>query len=85
MRRRSRADVITDVLVEALDGAAKTKIMYRCNLNLLRFERYFGELLAKGLIVVVENPGSNTTLYMTTKKGRALLEILKEAKQIVSL
>jgi len=61
--------------------------MYRANLNFIRFERYFGELLSKGLIVVVDNPGSYSggVVYQTTEKGRELLVILKQARDIVSL
>lgn len=87
LRRRSRAEVIVDILSEALKGANKTRIMYRANLNFVRFDRYFSELLAKGLIVVVDNPGvySGGVVYQTTEKGRALLEILKQAGELVSL
>jgi len=87
LRRRSRAEVIVDILSEAMKGANKTRIMYRANLNFLRFERYFGELLAKGLIVVVDNPGvySGGVVYQTTEKGRELLVILRQARDIVSL
>ena len=87
MRRRSRVEVIVDILSEAMKGANKTRIMYRANLNFIRFERYFGELLANGLIVVVDNPGveSGGVVYQTTDKGRALLSILRQAQNIVSL
>ena len=87
MRRRSRAEIIVDILSEAMKRANKTRIMYKANLNFLRFERYFGELLSKGLIVVVENPGvySGGVVYQTTEKGRALLDVLKHAQEIVSL
>ena len=40
MVRRSRTGVIIDILTEVLDGANKTRIMYRANLNFLRFKRY---------------------------------------------
>jgi predicted transcriptional regulator len=61
--------------------------MYRANLNFIRFERYFGELLSKELIIVVDNPGvySSRIIYQTTEKGRALLDMLKQAQEIVSL
>jgi len=87
LRRRSRAEIIVDILSEAMKRANKTRIMYKANLNFLRFERYFGELLSKGLIVVVENPGvySGGVVYQTTEKGRALLDVLKHAQEIVSL
>ena len=85
--RRSRAEVIIDILSEAMKGANKTRIIYRANLNFLRFERYFGELLSRGLIVVVDNPGvfSGGVVYQTTEKGRELLVILRKAQDIVSL
>ena len=87
MGRRSRAEVIIDILSEAMKGANKTRIIYRANLNFLRFERYFGELLSRGLIVVVDNPGVNSggVVYLTTEKGRELLVILRKAQDIVSL
>jgi predicted transcriptional regulator len=40
MTRKSRAEVIMDVLTEALDGANKTRIMYRANLNFLRLRAH---------------------------------------------
>lgn len=87
MRRRSRTEVIVDILSEAMRGANKTRIMYRANLNFVRFERYFGELLAKGLVVVVDNLGveSGGVVYQTTERGRALLDMLRQAGEIVSL
>jgi predicted transcriptional regulator len=87
LKRRSRGEVIVDILHEALHGANKTRIMYRANMNFIRFERYFGELLSKGLIVVVDNPGvySGGIIYQTTEKGRVLLDIWKQAEKIVSL
>jgi predicted transcriptional regulator len=83
MGRRSRAELISDILTEALNGASKTRIMYRANLNFLRFKRYFSELEGKGLITVTSNPGRGM-VYRTTEKGKALLEILKKAEQIIS-
>jgi predicted transcriptional regulator len=61
--------------------------MYRANLNFIRFERYFGELLSKELIIVVDNPGvySGGIVYQTTDKGRVLLDMLRQAGEIVSL
>jgi len=74
-----------DILVEASQGANKTRIMYRANLNFLRFERYFSELLDKGLIAEVNNPTSGKVIYETTEEGKTLLEVLKKAKRFISL
>mgnify|MGYP006267480017 FL=1 len=83
MGRRSRTEVIMDILVEASQGANKTRIMYRANLNFLRFERYFSELLDKGLIAEVNNPTSGKVIYETTEEGKVLLEVLKKAKRFI--
>lgn len=82
-RRRSQTEIIMDILTEALKGASKTRIMYRANLNFLRFKRYFSELESKELITMVSNPGRGL-VYRTTEKGKDLLEVLKKAKLIMS-
>ena len=46
-RRRSHVEVIVEILSEALNGANKTRLMYRCNLNFGRFNRYLRELCAR--------------------------------------
>jgi predicted transcriptional regulator len=83
MSRRTHTEIITDILTEALKGASKTRIMYRANLNFLRFKRYFSELESKGLIAVVKNPGRGI-VYQTTEKGKDLLQILNKAGLLMS-
>ena len=87
MGRRSRTELIIDILSEASGGANKTRIMYRANLNFLRFNRYFGELLDAGLVEVVDNPGSKSgvIVYRTTEKGRELLKVLEKAERFIEL
>ena len=85
MSRRSRTHVIIDILTEASEGANKTRIMYRANLNFLRFKRYLSELQDKGLIAEVNNPGSDKVVYRVTDEGKALLEVLKKAERFISL
>ena len=82
--RRSRIEVIKDILTEASSGANKTRIIYRANLNFVRFNKYFSELVKKGLIVGVNNPGGGV-VYQTTEKGKALLEVLRKAEQFILL
>jgi len=76
--------VISDILVEATNGSNKTRIMYRANLNFLRFDRYLSELLEKGLVVEVNNP-NGSIVYKTTEKGKALLSTLREAEKFISV
>ncbi|RLI17707.1 DNA-binding protein [Candidatus Bathyarchaeota archaeon] len=84
--RRSRIEVIRDILHEARKGANKTRIMYRSNLNFACFNRYFEELIKKGLIVEVKsNPSDGTKIYKTSEKGLQLLEVLEKAKDLISV
>ncbi|MEM3578329.1 MAG: winged helix-turn-helix domain-containing protein [Candidatus Bathyarchaeia archaeon] len=85
-RRRSRVEVIIEILSEALDGVNKTRLMYRCNLNFGRFNRYLRELLDAGLLeCVVSNPDAGVVLYRTTDKGRELLKILRRVGEFMSV
>ncbi|MCK4482642.1 hypothetical protein KAU55_05410 [Candidatus Bathyarchaeota archaeon] len=43
--RRSRTRTILDILTKASNSATKTRLMYRCNLNSIRLNRYLRELL----------------------------------------
>jgi len=83
-RRRGRVEIMMDILDQALNGANKTKIMYRANLNFSRFERYFRELSKKGLIEVVDDPDASV-VYRTTERGKELLRVLMEAEKLLSL
>lgn len=84
MRRRSRMDVIMDMLRKAQIETSKTKLMYRCNLNFNSFNRYFEELLDKGLLVEVRHNPSGTVLYKTSEKGKRLLRALVEVFRLLS-
>ncbi len=70
--RRSRIDIIIDVLEVANMGVNKTAVVYKTNLNFKLAEKYLGLLQKQGL---VEN---NINKYKTTEKGRIFLEKAKE-------
>ncbi len=70
--RRSRIDIIIDVLDVAVAGVNKTAVVYRTNLNFKVAEKYLGLLQKQGL---VEN---NINKYKTTEKGKIFLEKAKE-------
>ncbi|MEM3566299.1 MAG: winged helix-turn-helix domain-containing protein [Candidatus Bathyarchaeia archaeon] len=84
-KRRSKKEIICEILSEALNGANKTRLMYRCNLNLERFNYYLRELLkAKLLECITPNP-SGITIFKTTDKGKELLKILQRADELFSI
>lgn len=84
-RRRSRIEVICDILSEALGGANKTRLMYHCNLNFMRFNRYLQELLDAGLIERVGSNPEGIVLYKTSDKGRELIRVLRKANDLMSI
>lgn len=82
--RRSRIEVICDILSEALSGANKTRLMYQCNLNFMRFNRYLQELLDAGLIESLGSNPKGVLVYRTSNKGRELVKVLRKANEFMS-
>jgi predicted transcriptional regulator len=83
-KRRGRTEVVCDILSEALEGVNKTRLMYHCNMNFLRFNRYLEELLEAGLLVRVDSNPNSVVLYKTTDNGRELLRVLRRANEFLS-
>jgi len=83
--RRSRTEVVANILSEALGGANKTRLMYRCNLNFARFNRYLRELLDAGVVERIDTNPTGITIYKTTDKGRELLKVLRKASKFMSI
>ena len=70
--RRSRIDIIIDVLEVAKMGVNKTNIVYKSNLNFKLADKYLELLQKHGL---VENMVDK---YITTDKGMIFLQKAKE-------
>ncbi|MBU4139994.1 MAG: winged helix-turn-helix domain-containing protein [Euryarchaeota archaeon] len=70
--RRSRIDIIIDVLEVAVMGVNKTAVVYRTNLNFKLAEKYLDLLQKQGF---VEN---TVNKYKTTDKGKIFLQKAKE-------
>lgn len=83
--RRSRSEVIVDILNEALNGANKTRIMYRANLNFVRFNFYLQELMDKGLVEKVKTNPTGFIFYKTTMMGREFLDVLRKAQDYMEI
>ena len=74
-KKRSRYEIIHDVLDQCQTGSKKTWVMYRANLSYDLTTNYLNELEKLGL---VENKEG---LYYITEKGKQLLELLKAWRQ----
>ena len=66
-KRRTKFETMVDILRVSRQGALKTQIVYRANLNYNRVDRYLRFLERNGLL---EREGSG---YITTEKGEAFL------------
>jgi len=73
--RRGRLEIIADILLVAREGAKKTQIVYKANLNFKRVEKYLPYLGEKGFI---ENTSGE---YRTTEKGKEFLRDYKKMKE----
>ena len=79
-KRRDRLEVVNAILDIAIEGAVKTRIMYRTNVNFRQFEDYVDTLLGAGLVEVLD--GGDRRIYKTTEKGKVLLSRLRETSWI---
>jgi predicted transcriptional regulator len=76
-RRRSREEILASVLVSAINGTTKTKIMYSNALNFAQVKYYISYAIESGFIRVYEDNTAGKRgryIYVTTEKG---LEYLK--------
>jgi predicted transcriptional regulator len=78
--RRDRKDIIADILSVTLEGACKTEIVYKTNLNFNHAGKYISYLVGKGLLGKVSG---RKTRYKTTEKGIKLLEKLRAIKKLI--
>jgi predicted transcriptional regulator len=80
LKRRTRLDIIAEILDAASGGAVKTRIMRKTNVNFFQFIEYAKYLSEVGLIEIVKVDGK--TIYKTTEKGKLLLDRFNETEKI---
>jgi len=80
MKRRSRLDIIAEILDAAVNGALKTRIMYRANVNFVQFNEYVKCLLEARLMRTIRH--ERRTIYKTTGKGKLLLRRFNETEEM---
>jgi len=74
-KKRTRYEIIYDILSTCENGSKKTWLMYRSNLSYELTNNYINKLVEKELIVQKDG------LYYLTDKGRKLLDLLKDYKE----
>ena len=68
MGRRNDLDICADILQVARDGAKKTHLVYRANLNFTIVKKYIRRLRENGLLESINGR------FFTTEKGFEFLE-----------
>lgn len=81
-KRRSRLDIIADILDAAMNGSVKTRIMYNANVNFVQFNDYLECLLEAQLIRTITR--RRKTIYKTTEKGKLLLHRFNETAEMLN-
>lgn len=81
---RGYLEIVHSILSVCLNGALKTHVMFRCNLNSKQLHFYLDSLLAKGLLEIQREPPSAKSEYWTTTKGRKYLETYGVLLQMLS-
>jgi len=78
-RRRDKVSILLDMLEAIGDGARKTHIVYKANLNFESCRKYLNAMRNAGLVEIrIESPMK----WAITEKGREFLKKYKEFQEI---
>ena len=80
--RRGRFEIMGEILTitaDGTEGAVKTSIVYRANLNFNIVNKYLNMLLKEDLVSVANG---STMRYKTTERGLKFLDMYKNMKGI---
>ena len=77
--RRNYFDIYADILKVAKDGAKKTQIVYKANLNFKILKEHMNTLMKKGLL------DNSDHYYVTTKQGITFLEYYQKFNRLTTI
>ena len=80
---RGYIEIIYSILDASKDGALRTHIMFKCNLNSRQLQQYLQYLIEKGLLKRDRAPPSSKLEYFTTELGRKYMRAYEELFEIV--
>lgn len=76
--RRSNLDIYSDILNVSTNGAKKTQIVYKANLNFNIAKKHIGALMEKGFVE------KNSRMYFTTERGKNFMESYRQLKSMAT-
>ena len=74
--RRNSLDICADLLKIARDGARKTQLVYKANLNFSIIKKYIERLKVNGFLV------SKNGYYITTERGSKFIDQYHELVEL---
>lgn len=80
--KRSKQEIIAQILEVCLNSSSKTRIVYQVNLNFRTINPYL-DILMKNSLIEISEPEQK--LYKTTPKGEGLLDTIKEVNSSLSV
>jgi len=80
--KRSDMEISAAILHVALNGAKKSHIVFKANLNFQLGKKYLARLINAGLIV---GPNNGSKVFSTTDKGVEYLKYVEGFKQFMPL
>jgi predicted transcriptional regulator len=85
LQHRGRIDIIANILKEAIGGAKKTQIMYRCNLSFRQLQIYLSLLIEKNFLQVVYVKGNGSIeFFEITRRGQTFLRAYRSIRALLT-
>lgn len=79
--KRSRHEIIVEILEVAVNGANVTKIVYRANINFKMAQDYLSYLIKYGFIEILAKKNGKK-VYKTTDRGKTFIKKYKELEDL---
>lgn len=76
-RKRTKEEIVAEILASAAEGVTKSQIMYEALLNYNILDKYLNYLSEKALIKCIDG-----RIYKITNKGHRYLELFNEVQEI---
>ena len=81
MNRRSPDQIVSKILDICMEGAYKTHIIYKANLNFSKANRYLESMKEQGLLSHITE--GSKTIYKTTGRGRDVNYKFKHLQEVL--
>jgi len=81
---RGYLEIIDSILSVCTEGALKTHVMFKCNLNSSQVQQYLAYLVDRVLLEKERKEYSSKTSYRTSERGRRYMRAYDEVVEMLS-